>query len=165
MKAWMLRMAGAALFVSLAGPAQAEDEGGFRLPNLNPFSKSEKSEPRRATGRVSDDSSLWPFGSKPAGNTRPVSTGRSVPRRAEPSMTTKVTQGTKNFFSKTYDVLTPWDNNDPPPPPRYGASKPKQKKGFDWDVLNLFGDDEPEQEITSVNEWLALPRPDTTKRR
>jgi hypothetical protein len=74
-------------------------------------------------------------------------------------MFNKVTTGTKNFFGKTYDVLTPWDN-DPPPPPRYGSSRKKPaSRGFNWDPLNLFGSDEPE-EIHTVNDWLALPRPE-----
>jgi len=78
-------------------------------------------------------------------------------------MMTKVSDGTKSFFHKTYDVLTPWDSDTPPKPPTHmsGRKKPsartsKKEKGS---LFNWFGQNDEEERIDSVHEFLALPRP------
>jgi hypothetical protein len=60
-------------------------------------------------------------------------------------------------MSKTYDVLTPWDNNKPKKPhTQMNSNRGNSNSGggfFSW-----FGQKE-EPEIRTVNEWLNQPRP------
>lgn len=135
---------------ALATSAAFAEDSGWKLPNLNPFSSS----PKRTKARVSDNSWM----SMPKVPSMPgFKRGASRSRKQQPSTMTKMTQGTKNFFSKTYDVLTPWDNNAPKKPPtRLGTRrKPDESEGglFSW-----FGSDEPEEPQT-VGDFLRQGRP------
>jgi hypothetical protein len=85
----------------------------------------------------------------------------------EPSAMQRFTQGTKNFFSKTVDVLTPWDKDNKPLPNARAtgvrrtyngspsAQRAEKKSSF---FPSWFDDDEPEQPRT-VNGFLGQPRP------
>lgn len=152
----------AGLLLSSSASLLAAD--GWGMPNLNPFAKKSKL-PTSASvsdqGRSSGFSLLpkWP-GSK-----------SSKPTAARgPSTWTRVTTGTKSLVSKTTDALTPWDNDKktaakPQGPtgsfnPFTSASSKKQdneKKSFlpSW----TMGEDKPKQP-TTVNEWLAQPKPE-----
>jgi hypothetical protein len=79
----------------------------------------------------------------------------------------RVTQGTKNFLSKTADVLTPWDNEKKTTPsPRAtgvrrsyngspnAAQAEKKSSIFSW----LSKEEEPESPRT-LNSFLSQPRP------
>ena len=131
-------------------------EEQWKLPNLNPFNKSEK--PARGADQG---------GSKIP--TLDLSSGFGAPTRkrsSEPSTWTKVTQGTKSFFSKSYDVLTPWDTKaekaraqrarSPLQFSNTGRQK-KEKKSFltSW----LPEKEEERRQPQTVSEWLAQPRP------
>jgi hypothetical protein len=87
----------------------------------------------------------------------------------QPSTMQRLGRGTKNFFSKTADVLTPWDNDEKPVPRSRtatgvrrtyagspNAAKVEKKTSFlpKW----FSGDDEPESPKT-VNGFIAQPRP------
>jgi hypothetical protein len=139
-------------------PAMAE-EGGFRLPSLNPF----KSEKKRAAARVSDErSSMFSLPSLPKPSMPALPSfgkSRSAPRRGQPSMISKVSDGTKGFFHKTYDVLTPWDNDKQKPPTHMGGRKKPSRSSKKESWFGWFGDEEEDYRIESVNEFLSLPRP------
>lgn len=145
-----MRSLSAILAIAIAlsfGMCHAED--GWKLPSLNPF----KSEKKRASARVSDDSWMsMPKVPKMPG----FKSGKSRSGRKEPSTFTKMSRGTKNFFDKTYDVLTPWDNDQPKKPPAHmGVSrKSDSDSGF---FSNLFGKDD--KEIETVNDFLGQDRP------
>ncbi len=138
-----------ALAIALGFGTCYAEESGWKLPNLNPF----KSEKKRTSARVSDDSWM----ALPKVPTLPgFKSGKSRVRRKEPSTFAKMTEGTKDFFGKTYDVLTPWDNNKPKKPPTHmGVSRrSKSDSGFfDW-----FGGKE-EKKIETVNDFLGQGRP------
>jgi len=147
------------LALAVAAPA---DEDGWKLPNLNPF-KSSKPAKKRVSASVSDGkkgSGSWlkmpempkmstPFAQKPAANRRAAPKG--------PSTVDRVSTGTKNFFSKTYDVLTPWDNDKPKKPSTQTktARKPGASAQSSWWPWSK--PDEP-KDVQTVNEFIALPR-------
>ncbi len=146
---------------------------GWEFPSLNPF-KTEKREvsaytpPRDSAEPLEADKEesgfrlpkfkmpSFGFGAKPPG---------------QPSTMEKLGRGTKNFFSKTADVLTPWDNDDKPTSRttrsatgvrrKYSGSTGEfkaEKKSF---VPSWFfgGDDEEEDTPRTVNSFIAQPRP------
>jgi hypothetical protein len=118
--------------LALAAPASAE---GWKLPNLNPFSKtsSKGTQTTRARPAVSPS------------------------RAAEPSFLEKVNTGTKEFFTKTGDFLMPWKKSDKKPSASRTttAARPAGKKSiFPW-----AGDKkETEPEPQSLTDWLAQPK-------
>lgn len=132
---------------------------GFRLPNLNPFAKKKQTTPNRRF-REPKSKSILPRISL-------------FPKREsnKPSPLQKINSGTKTFFVKTVDFLTPWDNKDdmPPSSPSFGGSRgfrdggarftrnePAPKKNF-LARLVPWGSDEPEP-INDVNDFLSQPR-------
>lgn len=138
----------------LANSAAAEDH--WKLPNLNPFKKSEK----RTTSTSQNGLKLSKLGTTP-------NSGLSSRKRSnEPSTWSKVTQGTKGFFSKTYDVLTPWDTEAEKAQARKarspalfsntGSNKKPEKKAF---LTGWLHDEEEPRQPQTVSEWLAQPRP------
>jgi hypothetical protein len=96
----------------------------------------------------------------------------------EPSAWQKFNQGTKSFFNKTADVLTPWDNDEKPSaqmpratgsrrvyngsPSASNASRsayraePKKKS---WIPSWFSKDDDEIQQPRTVNGFIAQPRP------
>lgn len=158
---------GLALTLGLAVQATAADSW------WNPFgSSSSSTAPRRSSSaqvsgsKSSSSSSSFPrlpMPSLPVGGLTGGSTARK-PASKEPSTLDKLNSGTKAFFSKTADFLTPWDN-DPSPTRRSAtgsrtaksnsSSRNSQEKGmFSW----LYRKEE-EQEIKTANDFLKLPRP------
>jgi hypothetical protein len=123
------------------------------MPNLNPFAgKSTDAAPPKKSGGFKMPS-LVPSWAKKESKKPP-----------QPSTWSKINDGTKRFFAKTKDVLTPWDN----PPKKAGSpsisqrfhmggssGKPEKKSFFtSW----ITGKDEPEKP-RSVSEFLKQPRP------
>jgi hypothetical protein len=155
---------GFAIFV-VASPLMAE---GWTLPSLNPF-KTEKREVSAYTPPASEDPDLPTSGFKFPKLKLPQAPKMSFGERppGQPSAMQKLGQGTKNFFSKTADVLTPWDNDEKPAPRSRtatgvrrtyngspGAVEEKKTSLFS----SWFKKDEPETPKT-VNGFLANPRP------
>ncbi len=150
----------ALLSLTCVAPA-ALAEGGWSMPNLNPFAK--KSGPPTST-RVSDQGSglklpkMWPTSGKTI-----------VKKPAGPSTWQKFKGGTKSLMTKTADVLNPFDDAaEREPEPKITGSnsffsqtangKSAQKKSSfvpSW----WSGDEEEEQEPKTVTDFLALPRP------
>jgi hypothetical protein len=122
---------------------------GWKMPNLNPF----PSKPARSPARPAQKSSWWSPPKMPGF----LSTPPRRPGPSQPSMFSKMTQGTKSAMSKTYDVLTPWDNKKPKKPATQissGGNSSNSQGGF-------FGWFTPKEEprTPTVNEWLNQPRP------
>jgi len=105
-----------------------------------------------------EDWSLWP-----------VASGKKSSSKKEPGFLDKITTGTKNFFTKTRDALTPgstttkkkqaapWTTNNPSNSSNSSTAKsaPAKKGLFD----SWFAKDEPKKPETAA-EWIALPRPE-----
>ena len=107
----LICITGAICLLGLALPVAGRgEEGGWKMPNLNPFSS--KSKPQTAARAASPPTSGWKMPKLWPAPT--AATPRKKP--SQPSAWSKMTSGTKNFFAKTADALTPWDNNKPAPP-------------------------------------------------
>lgn len=153
---WMMLLIVPALAVA--------EEGGWSMPNLNPFAKKGRS---RASASVSDAPTsgwkwpkLWP-------SSAPKMPGMSrSARSSEPSTWQKMTTGTKNAMSKTADMLNPFDNaDDNKQAPITGsnsvfsqASKNKKSKAKSFLPSWSWGGEEEKDE--TVNQFLARPKPD-----
>ena len=137
-----------ATWVVIAGVGSAAD--GWNLMAWNPFDRDDRVE--RPGARVSDSGAA--IGSSRAAARPPI--------RREPSMWTKMNRGTKTFFAKTKDVLTPWDNEEPQRASLTGSrgfsyrSKPQKEKSF---LESLFQPESEEQRIETVKDFLDQPRP------
>lgn len=133
----------------LSVPARAAE--GWKMPNLNPFSKKEaKPKPRT---RISDEpKSTWkmPKPSMP----KPFA-AKSTKKSKQPSTWQKMNNGTKNFFAKAKDTLNPFDDDDKPRENARTASKPAKAKGSSW----MGKGQESEQTPMTPNDWLNMSRP------
>jgi hypothetical protein len=160
---WICFVLGAAC---LGAPPAAAD--GWKLPSLNPF-KEERRETSAYTPAAGYAAALEEeppkSGFKLPSLKLPKFGGGPKPP-GQPTAMQRFGAGTKSFFSKTADALTPWDNDKPETPQvrstgvkrTYNGSPnaaPAQKKGlFSW----FTKDDEPERPRT-VNDFIAQPRP------
>jgi hypothetical protein len=159
--------ASAALVLLATSLSVLADEGGSNWSWWNPFT-SQKSGSKKVSASVSDgktsgQSSLklpsLPKMSLPTMSTGRTSVARRSPAGAQPSTWDKMTRSTKEFFSKTYDLLTPWDNHksSPPKPPTHsgtgrGPSSNKSSSWWPWSKT------EESKEPQTVNEFIAQPR-------
>ncbi len=139
------------LFIVLARPVTAGD--GWSMSSLNPFKKA--STQQRARASVSDESvkkSVFPRVSMPNWNTK----SPAPKRRTEPSTFAKIGQGTKDFFGKTKDVLTPWSKSSKKKSSSsQGRSASKSSFFTSW----LPHKKEPKKDSRTVKDFLAQPRP------
>lgn len=147
-----------AWLLALAPLAALGEEGGWKLPNLNPFSRQGKP-PTSARVRDSGDAwklpKLWP----PATAVKP--------NAKQPGAWQRMTSGTRSFFSKTADALNPFDDaNDQKQPVRATgsnsafrrASVKKEEKGGSLLPASWWGGEE-KKEPRTVQDFLAQPRP------
>ena len=152
----------AVTFLSANLPA-CGDDGGWKLPNLNPFSgKAKAPSTQRAANPATSGwkiPKLWP-----------QSAARPKKRSNQTSTWSRMTSGTTTFFSKTADALTPWDNNQPASPPpkltgsnsiftQSGATKGNSQKSNSVAPASWWGADKGDQPDKSVNDFLSRPRP------
>ncbi len=145
-------------------PALAAEKGsGWSI--WNPF-KSDKSSKKKVTASVTDQPHPSGFElpklpslpklSLPSMTSR-SSTARQPAVSSGPSTWDKITKSTKQFFSKAYDVLTPWDNKPDAPvkPPVHGSSHTGTTGMSSW----LPWSKKPSsQGPKTVNEFIAQPR-------
>ena len=145
----------AALAASLAISSADGEESGWHMPNLNPFS------------------------SKSSGTSAPPTSGWKVPnllpksstakrRKNQPSTMTKMTQGTKKFFSQTADALNPFDDKPVEQPKITGSNSifTQQRKAFEAEkkqneisAASWWGGEKKDSKPKSVNDFLSQPRP------
>lgn len=123
-------------------------EGGWGLPNLNPFASKAKPP---TSARVSDDSWQMP----------------SLRRSSGPSTWQKMNNGTKSFFSKTASALNPWDSPPETKPvspsgrnsafSRTTSTKTQPESSGSW--FSWWGGAEEPQRPKTVNDFLMQERP------
>jgi hypothetical protein len=143
----------------------AADEGGWKVPNLNPFSGG--SHPPASGGAGQAPTSGWkaPRLWSPTPAESKKRTGHAV---NQPSTWNRATNGTQSFFSKTADALNPWDKKQPAAPPKLtgsnsiftnkGATRPA-KKDDSVKPASWWSSDKKSEPPRTVNGFLSQPRP------
>ena len=151
--------------------ARAAFADGWGLPNLNPFKKEER-EVSPYVPPTRDWSAAEAEEPPTSGLKFPKfklpTMGRARKPSNEPTAMQRVTRGTKNFLSKTADVLTPWDNGKEPLPSARAtgvrrtyngspsAARTEKKSSF---FSSWFSNDEEPEAPRTVNGFLGQPRP------
>ena len=146
-------------------PGTAEDSG-WKMPNLNPFSGNAKPP---TSARVSDaPTSGWKMPKVPS--LLPQSGAKPKKRSNQATGLSRMTSGTRGFFNKTADALTPWDNKKPAATPnitgsntaftRGNRAKAESKDTKSGSIMpaSWWGSEKPAQPKT-VNDFLSQPRP------
>jgi hypothetical protein len=138
-----------ACFASILAVTGTWAGDGFKIPNLNPFSK-------KATSQ-----------SEPAAFSLVDKTPKSQPKK--PGLMTQMTNGTRKAFDSTVDFLNPWDKKSKMPATRppvtgsqrvisgssLGAAK-EEKKGNWWS--RMFGPKTEPSAPQTANDFLGQPR-------
>jgi hypothetical protein len=143
-----------ATFFAFPLGASGEEGSGWKLPNLNPFSR--KAAPP-TSARISDDDWKLP-GSRAA---------QAQAKPKGPSVWQRMTTSTKTMFSKTADALNPFDDAKDNEPVRVTgsrnafrqASAKKSKSGSFLPSLWNWGSEEDDRP-KDVNDFLSRPRPE-----
>lgn len=154
-----------------ATPTSSAEES-FKFPNINPFRSKAVQSTEKATENKFRLPSLPAPPSLPK-PTLPALPALSIPkfelpkimaserRSTEPSAWDRFNRSGKQFLTKTKTTLMPWSNKSakqaaPTGTNPYRVARRPEKQSF---MSNLFGTQEEEPEIDSVNKYLALPRP------
>lgn len=78
----------------------------------------------------------------------------------QPSVWTRMTNGTKNFFSRTYDVLTPWETEAQKRRSQPSRSSAGRSDGQRNPIFrNWWAAEEEPRQPQTVSDWLKQPRP------
>lgn len=140
------------IFALVLGAAPAtradEEESSF---SWNPFkSKKKKAEPR-VTALADDEERGLSFPKLSLPSLKP----KPKPRRPrnQPSTLQKLGRGTKNFFGKTKDLLTPWDDSTDEEADYRMADRDTDKSRFSW-----FRKEPEDERPISANEFLKQSR-------
>jgi hypothetical protein len=145
----------------------AAEDGGWKLPNLNPFSTTTKPP---TSGRVSSPPTSGLKMPK-VPNLLPQTTAKPARKSNQPTTWKRMTSGTQNLLNKTADALTPWDNNKKlTVTPNItgsntaftrssnGAKKAATEKSGSVLPASWWGS-EKRNEPKTVNDFLSQPRP------
>ena len=125
------------------------------MPNLNPFSG-------KSGGPAGPPTSGWKMP-----NLLPKSSSAKK-RSNQPGTLTKMTQGTQRFFSKTADVLNPFDDKPVEQPKITGSNSiftqqrkaaEQAKKDSAIAPASWFSGEKKDNRDKSVNDFLSRPRP------
>jgi hypothetical protein len=135
-------------------PSAAQAESNWKFPNLNPFSKNSDTDGEKAKSSRFQMPRLLPaWGAK------------SSRRSSEPSTWNKLTTGTKEFFSKTADVLTPWDTaaekkaGNSSISNRFTSRNYREKEKKESFFTGWIPKKNEPKQPRSVSEFLKRPRP------
>ena len=146
--------------LSLVCPAVRAE--GWKMPRLNPFKKRDS---HPAHLRIADDegkSSWW----KPKVPSLPsMSSRKSAAKPAKPSTWSKVSGGTKTAWTKTKDVLNPFDDKQDKPKSVTGYGSPfsqasTRKKAEGKSSWWPSWGGEPEKKSRTVQDFIGQPMPD-----
>lgn len=121
-----------AVFALAESPVRAE---GWKMPNLIPFKKKDS---HPAHLRVTDEPSPW---WKPK---LPSLQGRKSKPASEPSTWNKMSSGTRRAWTKTKDVLNPFDD---------AQDKPKDVTGYNTHFTQQASHRKEEKEGSSWWPW------------
>jgi hypothetical protein len=82
-------------------------------------------------------------------------------RPNQPSVWTRMSNGTKNFFAKTYEVLTPWETDAKKGRSHQSRSAAGGQSGSQKNPLfrSWWAAEEEPRQPQTVSEWLKQPRP------
>jgi hypothetical protein len=160
MMRWMSSFVAALLLAIVTPLCAVGDNSSWKMPNLNPFATKGKTASRPSTAPTSGwhMPTLWQTTKGPV---------RHKPKPAnQPSTLSKMSTGTQQFFAKTADTLTPWDNKKPAPPSKITGSnsifthqsKPKEKESSGIAPASWWSTEKSDAP-KSVNEFLSQPRP------
>jgi len=141
------------------------EDSSWNLPNLNPFGSRGSSSSRASHAPTSGwhMPKLWQTTKTPV---RPKTKAAS-----QQSTLSRMTTNTQQFFAKTADTLTPWDNKKPAPPPKITGSnsiftqqnKLADKKSTSKESSGIapasWWSGEKSDSPKSVNDFLSQPRP------
>ena len=153
---------GIVVAIVLAGTDFAlAEEGGWKLPNLNPFAS--KGQPPTASRASKSGGAGWRMPKLLPSTSAKRPTG-------QPTALQKMTSGTKQFFSKTADALNPWDDANDAQPQRasgshsaFSRATSKKKKESDSGGSGLlpasWWSSEEDTKDKTVNDFLSRPRP------
>jgi hypothetical protein len=154
MKYSLLKLA-IAVVVTIAAATAAAEDAGWKFPNLNPFAAKQPSGNPATSGWKLPR--LWPQ----------TSAGKRSAK--QPSTLSKMTRGTKSFFSKTADVINPWDDKTAPQQQITGsksiftkqgqAARKKESNSSGVLPASWWGGEKDDGRDKSVNEFLSRPRP------
>jgi hypothetical protein len=140
------------------------DDGGWKMPNLNPFSGGGNAPTSSRAGQPPTSGWKMPklWSQSPAQPKK-----RTNHPANQPTTWNRMTNGTQNLVSKTADALNPWDKKQPAAPPKLTGSssiftnksttKPV-KKDDSVKPASWWGSDKKEAPKT-VNGFLSQPRP------
>jgi len=139
-----------ALLICCCGNAWAGDS--WSLSKLNPFKKKPAKEERSSSNFQSNfhDSATRTVGYEHPEVAGWGSRARKTVTKKEPSTFAKMTQGTKDFFGKTTQVLMPWRGK-----PKHGKSTLDKTKSFFTSWLPKKEKKPPQ----TIPEFLGRPRP------
>jgi hypothetical protein len=137
------------------------DEGGWKMPNLNPLSAGGHAPTSSSAGRPPTSGWKMPklWSQSPA---------HPKKRANQPTSWNRVTNGTQSFFSKTADAINPWDKKQPAAPPKLTGSnsiftnKSTTKASHKDDAVkpaSWWGSDKKSEPPKTVNDFLSKPRP------
>ena len=163
----MQKLFWSALTIGLVGAVSSwisADDGGWKMPNLNPFS-SKSGTPTSSRGAQPPTSGwkapkLWPQAK--------ASPARKKASPNQPSTFSRMTNGTQKMLSQTADALTPWDNKKPAPPPKItgsnsifsqNANKKAAKKDSEVQPASWWSGSKADNQDKSVNDFLSRQRP------
>jgi hypothetical protein len=160
-KLLLFSIAGVSLFV-VSQCVILADDGGWMMPNLNPFSSTTKAPTSSRAAQPPTSGFKMP-------NLWPQSHAKAQPKRRanQPSTMSRMTSGAQNMFSKTADSLNPWDKKPAAQPQKLTGSKSvftgkstttKAKKDTDVKPASWFGE-KTDSRDKSVNDFLSRPRP------
>jgi hypothetical protein len=152
----------AAFFTTTLPNGACGEDGGWGMPNLNPFGG--KAKPPTSQRAANPATSGWKMP-----NLWPQTSAKPKKKSNQPTTWNRMTSGTTTFFSKTADALTPWDNKPAAPPPKLtgsnsiftqsGATKGNSQKSNSVSPASWWSSDKADQPDKSVNDFLSRPRP------
>ncbi len=147
--------------VTIACSSIAAEDGGWKMPNLNPFSggshasaSSHASQPPTSGWKMPK---LW--SQAPAQGKKRIN---------QPAASNRSAKGGQSFFSKTADALNPWDKKQPAAPPKVTGSSSiftnkstttPAKKDDAVKPASWWSGDKKNDPPKTVNEFLSKPRP------
>lgn len=145
----------------LMAQVAAAEESGWKMPNLNPFQSQDKPARKRPAPPSRNDSSLLklpqlPTPALPSWGRKDTPSKRSV-RSNQPSSVDRMTKSTTDFFAKSYDALTPWDNGPKKPATRQ-MSRKKSTKAPAWPDWLAKDKSTKARSTTTPSDFLRLPR-------
>ena len=147
-------LAGACLLFACSATSPVQAESIWKRPTINPFA-------RRSTTKAAPPKKSSGFKMP---NLIPSWAKQERKKSPQPSTWSKISGQTKEFFGKTKDVLTPWDNppkktNNSSLSQRFhmGSSNEKtEKKSF---FTSWLPEKEEVDKPRSMNESLKQPKP------